>query len=102
MWRCKTDSIVSGTTGYTDYNGMAQEAKLAFFDIGDTETSALSVPSLYDSVFPAAKSAGAHIHSNSWGSSYQACDDSCYDIDRYTYENPVSAAYRVACESICS
>ena len=92
--------IVTGTSGNTDYNGMAQGAKLAFFDIGVTNSPYLDVPSLYNRVFPAAKSAGAHIHSNSWGSSYQACDDSCYDIDRYTYENPVSAVLDIACESI--
>jgi hypothetical protein len=84
-------SFVGGSVGLSgtnsDYNGMAPEAKLAFFDVGKTGQQFLSIPSLYDYVFPAAYGAGARIHSNSWGSSYQACDDSCFEIDKFTYEN---------------
>lgn len=73
-----------------NYSGMAYAAKLAFFDIGVTNTPYLDVPSLNEVVFPAASSAGAHIHSNSWGAGYSACDETCYQLDEYTYANPVS------------
>lgn len=73
----------------SDYDGMAPEAQLAFFDIGKTGTDALTIPSLYEVVFPAAHDAGAHLHSNSWGSLSQVCDEYCYDIDAYVHDNKV-------------
>lgn len=76
---------LSGTKN--EYDGMAPEAKIAFFDIGVTGEAGLQVPSLYNSIFPAAYNADAHLHSNSWGSNYQVCDERCEDIDRFTYEN---------------
>lgn len=83
--------ILSGLGGdKSDYNGMAPEAKIAFFDIGESGEGYLMVPNLYKYVFPAAYDAGARLHSNSWGSSYQACDSQCYQIDKFTHENPVN------------
>lgn len=47
-------------------NGMAPDAKLAFFDLGMTDRSFLKVPALKD-IFQSAYDAGARVHSNSWG-----------------------------------
>src|SRR3546814_12170528 len=70
------------------YNGMAFDAKIAFFDIGVTGAPYLDVPSLYDDVFPASVSAGGYIHSNSWGSNTQTTDENCYQLDSFTHEHP--------------
>jgi len=52
-----------------DYNGMAPAAKLAFFDIGEPGARGLRVPNdLARNMFPLAYTAGARIHTNSWGS----------------------------------
>lgn len=84
---CASHDRVAGVSTNLQYNGMAPAAKLAFFDIGKTGKDLLLVPGLYDDVFPAAYGAGARIHTNSWGSRYQACGIECYDIDRFTWEN---------------
>lgn len=77
------------------YNGMAEDAKLAFFDIGLGQQDQLLVPSLELYVFPSAADAGAHIHSNSWGASFQACDELCTEIDNYTYIHDVSTSWHL-------
>jgi subtilisin family serine protease len=78
------------------FNGMAYDAKLAFFDIGVTKAPFLKVAPLYDVIFPAAVAAGAYVHSNSWGSNTQTTDEYFYDIDKLTTENsnflPIFAA----------
>ena len=52
------------------YDGMAPGAKVAFFDVGDA-TGALYTPDdLATELFPPAAAAGAHLHSDSWGTDY--------------------------------
>ena len=52
-----------------DYDGMAPDAKVAFFDIGVANQLFLNVPNqLERTMFPVAATAGAKIHTNSWGS----------------------------------
>lgn len=46
-------------------NGIAQDAKIAFYDIGVTDRDYLIVPML-DTLFSSAYNAGARVHSNSW------------------------------------
>lgn len=78
----------SSKSDFRNMDGVAPDAKLAFFDIGKGDKS-LTVPSLFDIVFPAARKAGARVHSNSWGASYlHSYNYNSYDVDRYTYEHP--------------
>lgn len=77
----------SSRSDFQNMDGIAPDAKLAFFDIGKGER--LTVPSLFDVVFPAAHKAGARVHSNSWGASYlHSYNYNSYDVDRYTFEHP--------------
>ena len=47
----------------------------------------LSVPELYDEVFPAAYKSGARVHSNSWKDGVDAYNSYSYDVDAFTYKN---------------
>jgi hypothetical protein len=48
------------------WQGVANGAKIAFFDAGLGSTLSLAVPSLYKIVFPLGYNAGARVYSNSW------------------------------------
>ena len=52
--------------GANNYNGLAYNAKLAFFDVNQGNSTSFLVPSIYYTVFPIAMKAGAFLHSNSW------------------------------------
>ena len=70
------------------YDGMAYEAKIAFFDIGQTGARGLSVPqSLERNFFPFAYKAGAKIHTNSWGSNSDAYTATARSVDAFTFQN---------------
>eukprot|EP00602_Paraphysomonas_sp_CaronLab_P011971 CAMPEP_0185043680 /NCGR_PEP_ID=MMETSP1103-20130426/43035_1 /TAXON_ID=36769 /ORGANISM="Paraphysomonas bandaiensis, Strain Caron Lab Isolate" /LENGTH=1172 /DNA_ID=CAMNT_0027583879 /DNA_START=825 /DNA_END=4343 /DNA_ORIENTATION=+ len=71
------------------YNGIASGAKLAFFDIGVSKNHGgyLVTPDDISEIFPASYSAGARIHSNSWGGGFWY-DSYCHEVDKYLYENP--------------
>jgi Subtilase family len=56
----------NNTLSQYSYKGIAYGAKIAFFDAMYGYQSYLSIPSLYDYVFPIAYKAGARVHSNSW------------------------------------
>jgi len=76
------------TPAGTVYDGMAPEAKIAFFDIGVAGQPFLDVPrSLRRELFPPAKESGAAIHTNSWGSTANRYTLNARDIDQYSYEN---------------
>ncbi|TFJ84083.1 hypothetical protein NSK_004556 [Nannochloropsis salina CCMP1776] len=67
--------------------GMAREAKIAFFDIAD-EHGNLSTPSdFHRMLFPPAYEAGARIHSNSWGINVGEYLFDAMKIDQYAYEH---------------
>ena len=81
------------------YNGMAPMAKLAFTDIepacqpGAKCTEGLNLPQSLDGgvdggLFPLPYSAGARIHSNSWGSGWGGYDREAEEIDRFTTDHP--------------
>jgi Subtilase family len=57
---------VNKTLSQHSWKGVAFGAKIAFFDAMLGKTSYLSIPSLYEYVFPIAFAAGARVHSNSW------------------------------------
>lgn len=59
--------IGSDPTGLSRQNGAAPRARIAFFDIQDGTGLNLPIP-LDMAFFPFAYTAGARIHSNSWGS----------------------------------
>ena len=70
------------------YDGMAPEAKLAFFDIGRPGERGLRVPNdLATSFFPLAYGVGAKIHTNSWGSNTATYTASSRSLDRFMFDN---------------
>lgn len=87
----------SANTDKNSYQGMAAGAKLAFFDIGmNVAQQWLDVPDdLAADLFPPSYSAGARIHSNSWGGGY-FFDAYSIDTDAYMYEHPDFLAFFAA------
>ena len=81
-------SIVGNCLGeFNNTNGMAPEAKIAFFDIGDSDGQLWTAPSVTD-IFQVAYNVGARVHSNSWGAENDECDAECVEVDKYQYDNP--------------
>ncbi len=76
-------TIAGSTSSTVNYNGHGYGGKIAFFDMSLSGTSIVYPPPLSKNVFSAAYTAGAKLHSNSWGSSSNMYDDSCTDIDSY-------------------
>jgi len=74
------------STGFAD--GVAKDAKVAFFDVGSTSSGGLMTPGDISSLFnPGRVDAGANFHSASWGSSSNAYGVSEYNYDLYTHTN---------------
>jgi hypothetical protein len=71
------------------YNGLAFGAKVAFFDSGVPGSSTLFQPPDITDIFEHAYSAGARVHSNSWGytGSFQNYDPRCEDVDDYLHSH---------------
>jgi subtilisin family serine protease len=70
------------------WEGMAPDAKLAFFDIGKPGSNALYVPfDLCTDMFPASYKAGANLFSSSWGGGYWY-DNYAREADRFMFLNP--------------
>jgi hypothetical protein len=85
-----SSTIIGSTKDHSkkDYNGIASDAKIAFFDIGiDNVNEDLTLPyDIKSSLYPPSYMAGARIHSNSWGGGY--CYDSySIETDSYLYDN---------------
>jgi hypothetical protein len=79
---------VNCNSGANSYMGMANQAKLAFFDIGmDDSSMDLVLPEDMKYVFEPAFQGGAHIHSNSWGGDI-FYDSLALETDEYLYNNP--------------
>lgn len=79
--------------GATHANGMATEAKLTLQDVGaDDFISCLlgfvNVPNDLTAAYTASYGLGARVHSNSWGSTSNAYDGFCVDIDDFMFANP--------------
>jgi subtilisin family serine protease len=68
-------------------NGMAPQAKIAFFDIGVTDRDYLKLPAT-DDIFNAAYTAGARIHTNSWGNLGGLYGQMSFDVDKFVFEHP--------------
>eukprot|EP01042_Synura_sphagnicola_P001243 gene1243-1406_t len=73
--------------GFHQYEGIAMESRIAFFDIGRAGDQYLRFPDLSQYVFAAAKAAGAVIHSNSWGTRLGSCNSWCTDVDEFMEAN---------------
>lgn len=70
------------------YNGMAPNAKIAFYDAGDS-TGRISIPSnLVLKTFPPGYTAGARIFSNSWGTTSNAVTYLDIQFDQFMYDYP--------------
>ncbi len=72
---------------FENMHGMARDAKIAFYDLGVTESSTLKVPALAD-LFQSAYQAGARVHTNSWGTIGGMYGPLSYDVDDYLYHHP--------------
>ena len=81
-------SVAGSSIGeFSHMNGMAPDAKIAFFDLGMTEKSFLKVPALTD-IFNSAYETGARVHTNSWGNLGGLYGQMSYDVDDFTFSHP--------------
>eukprot|EP00605_Chrysophyceae_sp_TOSAG23-4_P002672 GSChrysophyteH1.ASY1.ANO1.2948.1 assembled CDS len=82
----------ASTIDYGDfikYNGMAKNAKISFFDIGDTSKGdgAIQLPgNIGNDMFKLQYGAGARIFSNSWGSESAQYTKDCEHSDQFMYD----------------
>ena len=77
----------SQSSGSPD-DGMAYEAKVAFYDIGVPNAQYLNVPgNVYTQMLPYAKRVGANLHSNSWGSPNNVYTSDAMQMDAYSFDN---------------
>ena len=70
------------------YDGVAPNAKIAFVDLGNAKGNLMSLPP--QKLYSPGRTAGARIHTNSWGGYYSG--DQFYDgaaIDDYLFNNQV-------------
>jgi hypothetical protein len=79
--------------GNYNYNGLAYKAKLMMQDVGaDDEwgctVGEVQIPTSLTSAYTNAYSAGARIHSNSWGGTDNTYDSYCVNIDSFMWGNP--------------
>jgi subtilisin family serine protease len=58
---------MSTTNGFSNYNGIAHGAKIAFFDLQKGSAGGLNVPADMAAIFDPLYEAGARVFSNSWG-----------------------------------
>ena len=73
--------------GTNNFNGVAPEAKIAFFDIGDAD-GILSIPSnLVARLFPPGLRAGARVFSFSWGTNINTYTFLDVQIDQMMHDN---------------
>ena len=71
------------------YNGMGYAAKIAFFDLTPGENSYIFPPSdMYNDFYGVTATSGAHISTNSWGSSTGYYESMALQTDEYVYDNP--------------
>ncbi|KAL0037541.1 hypothetical protein WJX77_001610 [Trebouxia sp. C0004] len=93
--------------GYTGWQGMAPQAKIAFQDLGSGSTGSINAPDdLANGYYQLSYSQGAKIHSDSWGTGSSAYDALAYDVDLFSYVNqdflPVFAAGNFGYEEVDS
>jgi hypothetical protein len=84
-----SSTVTQGTSDEMDsYRGVAFNAKIAFFDMGNPGSGGLAVPGdVYNNFLGVAYDAGARIHTNSWGSETNSYTTTSRDFDRYSYDH---------------
>ena len=68
-------------------DGMARDAQISFFDIGKTGEEYLSTGPDIATLFNTAYSAGARVHSDSWGGSATYYTEECQEFDTYSHDH---------------
>jgi subtilisin family serine protease len=71
---------------FQEMDGMASDAKIAFFDIGLTGRDYLKIPEL-EVIFDSAYKAGARVHTNSWGNVGGIYGQLSMDVDKYLHQH---------------
>jgi hypothetical protein len=85
---CGTLAGASSSSVFSEENGVAPGAKIAFFDIGfSLSTLPLAIPRLHSVLFPTAYGAGARVHSDSWAGGLQSYAEHSLEIDSFLYEH---------------
>jgi len=77
-------------SGYSSYNGMAPDAKLAFTDLGLSfgDQRGLIAPETMEEYYEYAYGLGARIHSDSWGGLSTAYTRSAREVDEWHFYHP--------------
>ncbi|BDA48510.1 probable serine protease/ABC transporter B family protein tagD [Coccomyxa sp. Obi] len=71
---------------FSNWQGMAPGAKMAFQDLGSDNTGTLNVPyDLFYDYFPYNYQWGARVHSDSWGTADAVYDSLAADMDRFAW-----------------
>jgi len=68
-------------------DGIARDAKIAFYDMGSSITGRMSIPPNQADVFEDGRLAGAHLHSVSWGAPSNVYGPYDYQFDEYLFKN---------------
>lgn len=77
----------SSAAGFQTYNGIASNAKIAFFDLGRSGMGdILNVPSDMSVIFSTLYDTGARVFSNSWGSPVKNSYHNSYTMDSRTVD----------------
>ena len=76
-----------GNVTLNEFNGMAPNAKVAFFDIGDGDQPFLLLPDHLNDFLGVAYNASARIHSNSWGSGSNQYTIEAMEVDAFVYDH---------------
>ncbi len=87
---CGDQSYINA--GNYNYNGMAYKAKITVQDVGSDDWTAcnlgtLNVPSSLTAAFNASYGLNARVHTNSWGSTANAYDSFCVDVDNASWNH---------------
>lgn len=85
----------SAIGGTNNYNGVAPEAKVAFFDGATAQDTGLSFP-LSSLLYRPQLRAGARVFSQSWGTGSNIYASNDVQIDRYMYQNPQTLTINAA------
>ncbi|OAO13468.1 serine protease family S08A [Blastocystis sp. ATCC 50177/Nand II] len=83
-------SIIAGQTNISSisqYNGLAFDAKLVFFDITNGAGVTNTPYNLYMSFFPVFYMNNVRIINNSWNYQQKVYNEKCHQIDEYIYDN---------------
>ncbi len=83
-------SAVGAPVNGNQYEGMAPDAKIAFWDLGRGGVDTIVPPAdLNSDYYPVSYSVGARVHSDSWGSSSIAYDELAAQVDMFSWAHPV-------------